>query len=151
MNRLWKHLFLMPPEMCDWVSARSAAFLHGCTMCHHEGWCWHREKTVETYCWGGQHHRNPEQLKRPQAHTRVVDLWEWNSRKRIKASSYCLRKIIWKILFFLTLFFQYFFSILQFPFLITPTWWKEATSLRKWPWCQTCWWWTDKQPYCRST
>lgn len=38
------YLFLIPPEICDWLSTKSAGFLHGCIVCSHEGQCWHREK-----------------------------------------------------------------------------------------------------------
>lgn len=44
-------------------------------------------KTMEAYCWGGQHHRSPGQLKLSQAHTRV-DPWKWNPRTGMKASLY---------------------------------------------------------------
>lgn len=44
---LGKHLTCSsahPPEICDWLSTKSGGFFHGCIVCSHEGYCWHREK-----------------------------------------------------------------------------------------------------------
>lgn len=51
-------------------------------------------KTLEIYCWGGQHCRSPEL---PQAHS--MDLRQRNSITRMKSSLCCLGKTIWKIIF----------------------------------------------------
>lgn len=87
------------------------------------------KKTLEAYCWEGQHCTGSVQLKQLQAHT--VDVWERRSKQGWKHhysgwGNYLENNLS----HFLT-----FFS----AFHVIPAWWKEKTSLTKWLLCQRCW------------
>lgn len=86
-----------------------------------------RRKTVEAYCWGGQHHRSSGQLKLSQAHTRR-DLREWNPRACMKAPLYLFWENNLENTFFLIISVVFLVS-LPFPFSssVTLIWWKKET------------------------